>query len=106
MSESINNMVCCWYRYIIPVPVINHFLDDVKEKGKYVGFCTLGLTCQATENTHLREHLKMPTGMTGVLVSKVHPLTDTHRWIKKDDVVLAFDGSPIANDGTGIFLIT
>lgn len=86
--------------YIIPVPVINHFLEDVEEKGKYVGFCTLGLTCQATENAHLREHLKMPSGMTGVLVSKVHPLIDTHRWIKKDDVLLAFDGCTIANDGT------
>lgn len=86
--------------YIIPVPIISHFLVDVEERGKYMGFCTLGLTCQATENSQLREHLKMPAGLTGVLVSKIHPLTDTHRWIKKDDVILQFDGHAIANDGT------
>ncbi|KAL2643767.1 hypothetical protein R1flu_011354 [Riccia fluitans] len=86
--------------YIIPVPIINHFLEDVEERNRYVGFCSLGLTCQATENAQLRELLKMAPGVTGVLVSKVQKLTDTNQWIKKDDVLLAFDGSPIANDGT------
>ncbi|KAJ7553535.1 hypothetical protein O6H91_06G102300 [Diphasiastrum complanatum] len=86
--------------YIIPAPIINHFLADVEENGRYIGFCSLGLTCQATENAQLREHLKMPPGLTGVLVSKIYPLTDTSRFIKKDDVLLEFDGIPIANDGT------
>ncbi|KAL3696064.1 hypothetical protein R1sor_010140 [Riccia sorocarpa] len=86
--------------YIIPVPIIDHFLEDVEERNRYVGFCSLGLTCQATENAQLREHLNMAPGLTGVLVSKIQKLTDTYQWIKKDDVLLAFDGSPIANDGT------
>lgn len=86
--------------YIIPVPIIEHFMDDVNEQGKYIGFCTLGLSCQPTENVQLREHLKMPPGLTGVLVSKINPLSDSHRVLKKDDVIIAFDGVPIANDGT------
>lgn len=89
------------YRYIIPVPIINHFVEDVEENQRYIGFCSLGLTCQATENSGLREHLKMPPGLTGVLVNKIQPLTDTNHWLKKDDILVAFDGSPIANDGTG-----
>ncbi|CAM6089030.1 unnamed protein product [Calypogeia fissa] len=86
--------------YIIPVPIINHFLEDVEEKKRYVGFCSLGLICQAIENPHLREHLQMPPGLTGVLVNKIQPLTDTFQWLKKDDVLVAFDDTPIANDGT------
>lgn len=86
--------------YIIPVPIIEHFMADVNEQGKYIGFCTLGLSCQPTENVQLREHLKMPPGLTGVLVSKINPLSDSHRVLKKDDVIIAFDGVPIANDGT------
>lgn len=86
--------------YIIPVPIIEHFMADVNERGKYIGFCTLGLSCQPTENVQLREHLKMPPGLTGVLVSKINPLSDSHRVLKKDDVIIAFDGVPIANDGT------
>lgn len=86
--------------YIIPVPVIKHFIAGVDESGKYVGFCSLGLSCQSTENVQLRNHFQMRPGMTGVLVSKINPLSDAHRILKKDDIILAFDGVPIANDGT------
>ncbi|KAJ0972217.1 hypothetical protein J5N97_020176 [Dioscorea zingiberensis] len=86
--------------YIIPVPVIKHFLSGIEERGKYVGFCSLGLSCQPTENVQLREHFQMRSEMTGVLVSKINPLSDAHKVLKKDDIVLAFDGVPIANDGT------
>ncbi|KAF7809555.1 protease Do-like 10, mitochondrial [Senna tora] len=86
--------------YIIPVPVIKHFISGVEEKGKYVGFCSLGLSCQPTENVHLRNHFHMQPDMTGVLVSKINPLSDAYKVLKKDDVILTFDGVPIANDGT------
>ncbi|GAV81916.1 Trypsin domain-containing protein/PDZ_2 domain-containing protein [Cephalotus follicularis] len=86
--------------YIIPVPVIKHFIAGVEESGKYAGFCSLGLSCQPTENVQLRSHFGMLPEMTGVLVSKINPLSDAHRILKKDDIILAFDGVPIANDGT------
>ncbi|XP_021297490.1 protease Do-like 10, mitochondrial [Herrania umbratica] len=86
--------------YIIPVPVIKHFVAGVEESGKYVGFCSMGLSCQPTENVQLRNHFKMQPQMTGVLVSKINPLSDAHRVLKKDDIILEFDGVPIANDGT------
>ncbi|CAM8922754.1 unnamed protein product [Rhodiola kirilowii] len=86
--------------YIIPVPVIKHFIGGVEEKGKYVGFCSLGLSCQATENIQLRAHFKMPPEKTGVLVSRINPLSDAYKILKKDDIILEFDGVPIANDGT------
>lgn len=82
--------------------MIKHFLSGVEQSGKYVGFCSLGLMCQPTENAQLRNHFKMPPEMTGVLVSKINPLSDAYKILKKDDIILAFDGVPIANDGTGI----
>ncbi|KAK7243372.1 hypothetical protein RIF29_38166 [Crotalaria pallida] len=86
--------------YIIPVPVIKHFISGVEENGKYVGFCSLGLSCQTTENVQLRNHFNMQPDMTGVLVSKINPLSGAHKILKKDDIILSFDGVPIANDGT------
>ncbi|XP_068665914.1 protease Do-like 10, mitochondrial [Aristolochia californica] len=86
--------------YIIPVPIIKQFIGGVEESGKYVGFCSLGLSCQPTENVQLREHFRMRPEMTGVLVSKINPLSDAYRVLKKDDIILAFDGMPLANDGT------
>ncbi|KAL0298541.1 UNVERIFIED_CONTAM: Protease Do-like 10, mitochondrial [Sesamum radiatum] len=86
--------------YIIPVPVIKHFIEGVKETGNYVGFCSMGLSCQPTENAQLREEFQMPPGLTGVLVSRINPTSDAYRFLKKDDIILSFDGVPIANDGS------
>ncbi|KAJ0557453.1 putative peptidase Do [Helianthus annuus] len=86
--------------YIIPVPVIKHFVDGVEASGNYSGFCSLGLSCQPTENVQLREYFGMRPELTGVLVSRINPLSDAYNVLKKDDIVLAFDGVPIANDGT------
>ncbi|KAJ4810393.1 protease Do-like protein [Rhynchospora pubera] len=86
--------------YIIPVPIIKHFIAGIEEKGKYVGFCSLGLACQPTENSQLREHFRMRPDTTGVIINKINPLSDAAKVLKKDDVVLSFDGVPIANDGT------
>ncbi|XP_047316118.1 protease Do-like 10, mitochondrial [Impatiens glandulifera] len=86
--------------YIIPVPVIEHFISGVESCGGYVGFCSMGLSCQPTENAQLREHFGMKSDMTGVLVSKINPVSDAYKILKKDDILLKFDGVPIANDGT------
>lgn len=89
--------------YIIPVPVIKHFIEGVEESGQYLGFCSMGLSCQSTENKQLRNYFRMRASMTGVLVSKISPLSEAHKVLKKDDIILAFDGVPIANDGTVCF---
>ncbi|XP_010027524.2 protease Do-like 10, mitochondrial isoform X1 [Eucalyptus grandis] len=89
--------------YIIPVPVIKRFISDVEDNGEYSGLCSLGLHYQPTENSQLRDYFKMPPKMTGVLVNSIHPLSDAYRILKKDDIILAFDNRPVANDGTTPF---
>ncbi|XP_042000740.1 protease Do-like 10, mitochondrial isoform X2 [Salvia splendens] len=79
--------------YIIPVPVIKRFIEGVEETGDYVGFCSMGLSCQATENAQLRDHFKMRPGLTGVLVNRINPISDAYRVLKKDDIILSFDVS-------------
>lgn len=66
----------------------------------------MGLSCQPTENAQLREHFKMLPGLTGVLVSHINPISDAHRVLKKDDIILSFDGVPIANDGSGTIQVS
>lgn len=61
----------------------------------------MGLSCQAIENSQLREHFKMRHGLTGVLVNRINPISDAYRVLKKDDIILSFDGVPVANDGSG-----
>ncbi|KAL1206509.1 Protease Do-like 10 [Cardamine amara subsp. amara] len=91
-SENIN--------YVIPTPVIKHFLSGVEETGQYAGPGLPDITCQDMGNAQLRKHFKMNHEMTGILINEINPVSDAHKVLKKDDVILAIDGVPIGNDQT------
>ncbi len=88
--------------FIIPPPIIRRFLDDVVATGAHAGFCALGARCQPVENAALRAYLRLPPGVTGVLVNSVTPLTAAAApgGLRKDDVITAFDGVPVGADGS------
>ncbi|CAK0825381.1 unnamed protein product [Prorocentrum cordatum] len=86
--------------YVIPSVVVMHFLNDLLKHGKYTGFPTLGVDIQTMENAHLRESYGMAPKQRGVLVSRVVPTSAAAKVVKAGDVLLAFDGEPIGNDGT------
>jgi len=85
--------------YMIPVPVIRHFLEDSAD-GVYDGFPLLGVEYFSTENSALKEVYRIPDQETGVLITHVQPFSAAEGFLKKDDVLLAVDGVPIAEDGT------
>jgi S1-C subfamily serine protease len=86
--------------YLIPLPVVHHFLRDFQTHGRHVGFCRLGIRIQTLENPSLREHLLLSAAQSGVVVNYVQPLCAAAGQLEKRDVVLAVDDIPIANDGT------
>ncbi|KIY95877.1 hypothetical protein MNEG_12084 [Monoraphidium neglectum] len=97
--------------YIIPVPVIQHFITDYERNGAYTGFPCLGTEWQRMENPDLRKALLMkarsPThmglllpDMKGVLVRRVDPTAPVSKVLRQFDILMAFDGVAIANDGT------
>ncbi|EOA34405.1 hypothetical protein CARUB_v10021933mg [Capsella rubella] len=94
----------CWLSdnigYIIPTPVIRHFLNGVEESGQHVSFCSMSLSYQTMEHAQTRDYLKMAKGMTGILVNRINPLSDACKYLKNCDVILAIDGVPIGNDST------
>jgi len=90
--------------YIIPVPVVKHFLEDVdRNNGSCSGFCDIGIQIQLMESDHIRKAMGMSQEQTGILVNKVYPLSDAINVLQKDDVILSISGSPIGNDGTILF---
>jgi S1-C subfamily serine protease len=86
--------------YVVPVNVINHFLDDVKRNGRYSGVCGMGIRLQNMENEDLRKYYNMTTDDTGILVSGTTKLAPVSSLIQKGDVILSLDDIRIANDGT------
>lgn len=85
--------------YMIPTPILNHFLDDLKDK-RYDGFPTLGIDPRETENKTLREYYKVPDAEGGVLVTRTLPFSPAHNVIHEGDVIVAVEDTPIGVDGT------
>jgi hypothetical protein len=88
--------------YVIPVPIITHFLHDVDPKDplRCLGFCSLGVKFQSTENEQMRANLKLKDGQSGILICRVSPTTITTKFLQRGDVIMNIDGHDIANDGT------
>lgn len=86
--------------YIIPTPVVNHFIQDFEKNGKYTGFPSLGIEWQRTESPSLRQALGMEHGQRGIYVRRVEPTSSASHKIHPGDVILEFDGVAIGTDGT------
>jgi len=89
--------------YIIPTPVVNHFIRDYEKNKTFTGFPTLGLEWQKMENPMMRASYGMKPEQKGVRVVRVQPTMPASKFLKEDDVVLALDKTPVSNDGTVSF---
>ncbi|WOK95421.1 protease Do-like 9 [Canna indica] len=86
--------------YVIPTPVIMHFIQDFEKSGEYTGFPTLGVEWQKMENPDLRKAMGMSSDQKGVRVRRIEPTSPEFHFLKPSDIILSFDGIDIANDGT------
>ncbi|CAM3013373.1 protease DO [Legionella steigerwaltii] len=85
--------------YIIPVPIMEHFLKEALSNKEYRGFPTLPIVTEELENDSEREFYRMGK-RTGIRVVKVDNLSDAYSKLKTDDILIAIDGLPISNEGT------
>ncbi|XP_022954937.1 protease Do-like 9 [Cucurbita moschata] len=86
--------------YVIPTPVILHFIQDYEKNGAYTGFPILGLEWQKMENPDLRKAMGMKQDQKGVRIRRIDPTGPESKVLKPADIILSFDGVDIANDGT------
>jgi S1-C subfamily serine protease len=85
--------------YMIPAPVIHHFMKDIKG-GVYHGIPSLEGFFQSLENPSLRSKYHMNDKQTGVLVTYIPKGSPIEGILKYGDVILSIDGKTIENDGT------
>ncbi|MFA5261685.1 MAG: trypsin-like peptidase domain-containing protein [Candidatus Omnitrophota bacterium] len=86
--------------YMIPVPIINHFLDDLQDNGTYDGFPSLGVEYHNTESSALREYYKLNDHNGGVYITRVLPFFSADGILQEGDIILAVNGVPLGMDGT------
>lgn len=84
--------------YMIPVPVINRFLKDV-EDGHYDHYMDLALADFGIENPAQIKALGLEDDGVGVMVANVDSASCAGGILKTGDVILAFDGNPVYNNG-------
>ena len=77
--------------YMIPAPVISHFLQDVKD-GKYDGYVELGATFSALENPAMRRHYGLDEQSPGCLVADVVKGGCADGVLQPGDVVQSING--------------
>jgi hypothetical protein len=85
--------------YMVPAPVIGHFLVDMKD-GRYDGFPEDGIIFQQLENKSLKRMYGLEENQSGALVSAITTGSPAEGKIFPGDVLLAIDGHRIADDGT------
>ncbi|TXC45587.1 serine protease, partial [Salmonella enterica subsp. enterica serovar Typhimurium] len=54
--------------YLIPPEIVLHFLKDVQD-GSYDGFPYAGFTFQNGNSDSLKQYLKVPAGLQGILIN-------------------------------------
>ncbi|KAK9925235.1 hypothetical protein M0R45_033564 [Rubus argutus] len=86
--------------YVIPTPVIKHFITDYEKNGTYTGFPIIGIEWQKMENPDLRTSMGMKADQKGVRIRRIEPTAPESHLLQPSDVILSFDGVNIANDGT------
>jgi S1-C subfamily serine protease len=84
--------------YMIPTPVVKHFLKDV-EDGKYDRYMDLAVGTFPLQNATHRKALGLADDGIGVVVTDVGQASIAHERLKVGDVLTAVDGLPIEADG-------
>jgi len=85
--------------YMIPAPIISHFLEDVTD-GSFDGFPDMGIQWQSLENHDFRDFLNLNEDITGVYVNKVIKNRNPSISLFPGDIITSADGTDIANDGS------
>jgi PDZ domain len=85
--------------YFIPTPVIQRFLDDVKD-GSYDGYGDLGAITSNLINATYRRFLGLKDPRLGVVVDRVLPGSSSDGYLRPNDVILAVDNVPVLSDST------
>lgn len=85
--------------YVIPVPVIRHFLEDL-EDGVLDGFPSAGFSFQTIRNPAMTERFGVQEEQTGVLVTSLAHESPASKVLETGDVVIRMDGHDVAGDGT------
>ena len=84
---------------LIPVNVIQRFLEGLKDGRPYGGFPDIGVYVQNLQNPALQAYDRLPADKTGVVVTKVVYGGSADGILREGDLLTAIDDQPIDDEG-------
>lgn len=84
--------------YVIPIPVIKHFLKDVFSPGGYKGFPSIAMDLQSIVGDEARKYFMLPPNTNGTRITDIDPLSTAFGKLKVDDIIIAIDGRAVSED--------
>lgn len=96
--QGFSGMVAQNVGYMIPMPVIARFLQDIAD-GRYDRYVDLGIQFFPLINPTHRRALGLKQGDFGVMVSEVLQAGAAYGKLKTEDVLMTIDGRHIFSDG-------
>lgn len=86
--------------WIIPTPVVAHFLAEYARNKDFPGFPVLGVYFQRLESDALRAKHGLKKNHKGIMIRAIEPTSCSFGVLEEGDVLLEFEGTEIACDGT------
>ena len=87
--------------YIIPTKLCRNFLNSLEHTGgRYPSIADIPFIYAELRNRSLRDSLRVPSELNGVVVTAVSPLMAGGGLLKVDDVITSIDGKPVGDDFT------
>lgn len=86
--------------YIVPTPVIQHYLESIKRFTHPYKVLNLGIRTQPVQNDSMKEYLKVSNRKHGSVIVEVSPMACSTGYLKRGDVLLAVDGKELGDDAT------
>jgi hypothetical protein len=71
-----------------------------RRNGRFTGFPVLGVKWQRMESAGLRASYGLNAPLKGVLIRSIWPTSPLARAARPDDIIMRFDGTQVACDGT------
>lgn len=89
--------------YVIPIPVIQHFLTDIKD-GVYDGYVDLGISTTPILNPAMRTALGLPNDDKGLLIGKVMKGGSADGVLQNGDILLKVKGYDVDSSSGSVTL--
>lgn len=86
--------------YMIPAPIMKHFIQEALNHEVYRGFPILPADFQQLNHKRQRKYYGLKNDQTGIRINKLDKISDAAKQLHVDDILIEIESMIISNKGT------